>query len=191
MPEGSLARTEADRALRSATAPDVKVWDPFVRVFHWSLVAAFITAFASAEEWDDLHEIAGFTVLGLISLRIIWGLIGTRHARFSDFVYKPRTVIAYLKDTLKMRAKRYLGHNPAGGAMVIALLLALATITATGVMMTTDAFWGVKWVKEVHELAVNGTLVLIGLHLAGVLVACLEHRENLVRSLFTGRKRKE
>lgn len=183
----SAALTEAGRATRPA---EVKVWDLLVRLFHWSLVLAFAVAWLSAEEWDSVHEYAGYAVMALVALRILWGMIGTRHARFADFVYRPGTVVRYLRDTALLRAKRYLGHNPAGGAMVIALLVALAAITATGFMMTTDAFWGVEWVEDAHETAVDITLVLVGLHLLGVLAASIEHSENLVRAMITGRKRR-
>lgn len=190
MPKDGQLADLAGRVLRPATpAKEVRVWDIAVRIFHWGLVAAFVTAYASAEEWGALHQTAGFTAMGLVVFRLLWGLIGTRHARFADFIYRPKTVLTFLKDSLKLRAKRYLGHNPAGGAMVIALLLDLAVITGSGFMMTTDTFWGQHWVKEIHELAVNGGLVLVALHLAGVVLASFEHRENLVRSMVTGKKR--
>jgi cytochrome b len=179
---------DAGRIARPATAP---VWDPLVRIFHWSLVIAFTVAWLSGEELRGVHLIAGYAIVGLVAFRLVWGVIGATHARFSDFVYRPRRVIGYLMDAVRMRAKRYVGHNPAGGAMVIALLAMLTATCATGVMMTTDAYWGVKWVEEAHETAVNLTLVLIGLHLAGVAAASFEHRENLVRAMFTGRKRGE
>lgn len=167
----------------------VRVWDPVVRLFHWSLVVAFVVAWFTGDELKELHEAAGYTIVGLLVVRLIWGFVGTSHARFADFVYRPSTVVAYLVDTARLRAKRYLGHNPAGGMMVLALLLMLAVTAATGIMTTTDAFWGVKWVEEAHEFAANLTVVLVGLHLAGVLVASAEHRENLVRAMITGRKR--
>lgn len=176
-------------AAPEASAQSVKVWDPFVRIFHWSLVIAFVTAWTTGEEWKSLHENAGYAVAGLLALRLIWGFVGTRHARFGDFVYRPSTVLAYLADTVRMRAKRHVGHNPAGGAMVIALMLLLAATASTGIMMTTDAWWGIRWVEEVHEVLANLTVAMVALHLIGVLVASLEHRENLVRSMFTGRKR--
>jgi cytochrome b len=168
----------------------VRVWDPLVRLFHWSLVATFAFAFLTAEEWDAGHEAAGYVVAGLIAFRVLWGIVGPRHARFADFLYRPATVIAFVRDSLRMRAARYLGHNPAGGLMVIALLLMLGIITGTGHLMTTDAFWGVKWVKELHELAANLTLGLIALHLLGVLLTSVEHGENLVRAMISGRKRR-
>ncbi|HMN84644.1 MAG TPA: cytochrome b/b6 domain-containing protein [Bauldia sp.] len=167
----------------------VRVWDPLVRVFHWSLVAAFATAWATGDEEMSVHELAGYVIVGLLVFRLAWGIVGSRHARFADFVYGPAAVIGFLRDSVILRARRYVGHNPAGGAMVIALLLTLAVITASGVMMTTDAFWGVRWVRETHETAVDVALVLVALHVAGVVLASIEHRENLVKAMITGRKR--
>lgn len=184
----SSETAEAGRVMRPAT---VRVWDPLVRLFHWSLVVAFVVAWLTGDELDRVHEIAGYTIAGLVGFRVVWGLLGPVHARFTDFVYRPSTVFGYLIDTIRFRAKRHLGHNPAGGAMVIALLVMLAATAGTGILMTTDAYWGVEWVEEVHEVAANLMLVLVGLHLAGVFVASVEHRENLVRAMFTGRKRAE
>lgn len=177
---------EAGRVMRPA---EVRVWDPLVRTFHWSLVAGFAVAWLTADEAKTAHEYAGYVVLGLVAVRILWGLAGTRHARFSDFVCRPATVISFLKDMVGRRAKRYIGHNPAGGAMVIALLAIVAVISATGVMMTTNAYFGVEWVEELHEGSVNMGLILVGLHILGVIFASFEHGENLVRSMVTGRKR--
>ena len=179
----------ADHSVRAARTEWVKVWDPFVRVFHWSLVGLFAFSFLTGDEWKSAHVLSGYLIATLIALRVIWGVIGTEHARFSSFIYRPTTVLAFLADSVRMRARRYLGHNPAGGAMVIALLLAISGIATTGYMMTTDAYWGVEWVEEAHEALVYATLGLIGLHLAGVVLASLEHHENLVRSMLNGWKR--
>lgn len=162
-----------------------------VRIFHWSLVGLFAFAFFTGDEWDRAHEIAGYAIAGLVAFRLVWGFVGSRHARFADFIRTPRTVLAFLRDTARLRAPRHLGHNPAGGAMVVALLAAISIISATGYMMTTDAYWGVGWVEEVHEVAVFATLGLVALHVAGVAIASVEHRENLVASMFTGRKRRD
>jgi cytochrome b len=167
----------------------VRVWDIAVRLFHWSLVIAFAVAWLSADEWDRLHELAGYFIAGLIAFRLVWGIIGTRHARFSDFVVGPTTLINYLRDSLLHRAKRYLGHNPAGGAMVIALLLSLIVVSATGVAMTSNAFWGIEWVEEIHEAKATFTLVFVFLHVAGVIFSSISHKENLIRSMFTGKKK--
>lgn len=110
----------------------VKVWDPLVRIFHWSLVAFFAAAFLTGEEEGSLHVYAGYTVIGLVLFRILWGFIGTEHARFKDFLFGPSKVFQYLKSLFGGSPKRYLGHNPAGGYMVVVLLLSLLVVTFTG-----------------------------------------------------------
>ncbi len=165
----------------------VRVWDPLVRLFHWSLVAAFATAFLS-EEGERLHEVAGYVVLGLIAFRLVWGLIGSDHARFKDFVPSPARLWAYLRSLVRGRPDRYLGHNPAGAVMILCLLGTVFIAAGSGWLMTTDRFWGTKWVEELHEASAWLALALVGVHVAGVLVSSLLHRENLVRAMITGRK---
>jgi cytochrome b len=173
-----------------ATPPaTVKVWDLFVRLFHWSLATLFVVAYATGDEIEKIHIAAGYTIAALLALRIVWGFVGPRHARFANFVRRPREVLAYLRDVALFRAPRYIGHNPAGGAMILALLAMLAGTCATGFMMTTDAFWGAEWVEDVHEVLANLTVGLIALHVLGVLAASFEHGENLVKAMVTGRKR--
>jgi cytochrome b len=167
----------------------VKIWDPFVRMFHWSLVASFAVAWLSAEEWRALHEWAGYAAGSLIALRLVWGIVGTRYARFRQFVRSPAAVAAYVRDIVTGREARYLGHNPAGGLMIVALIATLASVGVTGWMMTTDAYWGVDWVENVHEALASVMLALVGIHVLGVGVASLRHRENLVRAMISGRKR--
>ncbi|RKZ68942.1 MAG: cytochrome B [Gammaproteobacteria bacterium] len=111
---------------------EIRVWDPLVRIFHWGLVLAFGIAYFSGDEENNLHLVAGYVVFGLIGFRILWGLIGTRFARFSNFVYSPASVIKYIKDSVAGRPKHYIGHNPAGGVMIIALLLSLVGVTYSG-----------------------------------------------------------
>ncbi|VAW88507.1 Cytochrome b [hydrothermal vent metagenome] len=183
----------------------IKVWDPLLRIFHWSLVSLFLFAFITEDDFLDLHVIAGYLIIGLIVFRLIWGVIGPRHARFSNFVKSPSQVNSYLKDVLLFRAKRYLGHNPAGGAMVIALLVSI-TMTVFFGMLTYGAmeFSGplagmvsgvsdtlAEGFEEVHEFFANFTLFLVGLHVIGVVVASLQHRENLVQSMIDGYKQAE
>lgn len=175
-----------------ATPPaTVKVWDRFVRVFHWSLAGLFFVAYATGDEIERVHVAAGYAIAALLAARLVWGFVGPRHARFADFVRSPRAVLAYLRDLARLRAPRHLGHNPAGAVMVLALMTALAATAATGFMMTTDAFWGVEWVEDVHEILANATLALVFLHVLGVIFASFEQRENLAKAMVTGRKRAE
>jgi len=185
----TTSATPATSASAADEAAEVKVWDPLVRIFHWSLVAGIAVAWLTADALPKVHEWAGYLVAALVGIRLIWGFVGTRHARFSNFVKGPREVAGYLGRIVSGRAERHLGHNPAGGAMIVVLLATIMVTVATGWMMTLDAFWGVEWVEELHEISANFILVLVALHVAGVIHASITHRENLVRAMFTGRKR--
>lgn len=180
----------------------VRVWDPFVRLFHWLLVAGFFIAYFTEDDLQTIHNWAGYLVLALVVLRIPWGFIGPRHARFSDFVRPPRVVIQYLKNVARLQAPRYLGHTPAGGAMIIALLIfvlltCLSGVTVLGLegegpLAALKASWDHRWediFEEVHEVLANFTLLLVFLHIGGVLLESWLHRENLVRAMVTGDKR--
>ncbi|MEI2741597.1 MAG: cytochrome b/b6 domain-containing protein [Candidatus Competibacter sp.] len=199
-------------------APDseVIVWDPLVRLFHWILVAAFCAAyFTQGEpleaiqdrldgEWLQIvHVWAGYTIAGLLAFRLFWGFVGPRHARFNDFVRGPGVILRYVKDVLLLRAPRHLGHNPAGGAMIVILLLSLTVTVAAGLGLygadkglgplaglladSGDSF--IDLLKETHEFFANFTLILVAGHLVGVVWESLLHRENLALAMFTGRKR--
>ena len=166
-----------------------RVWDLFVRMFHWGLVLSFGVAWFSSHPAESIHHWAGYAAAGLILMRLLWGVVGTRYARFSQFVRSPTTIIRYLSEIVSGREARYLGHNPAGGIMILALIAAMATTAWTGWMMTTDSYFGVEWVETAHALAAHGLLVLILLHVGGVALASIRHRENLVVAMVTGRKR--
>ncbi len=166
----------------------VKVWDLAIRLFHWSLVLSFAVAWFSADDMQSLHEWAGYAAGGLIAFRLAAGLGGTRYARFGQFVRSPSTTVAYLGDMARGSERRYIGHNPAGGLMVLALLATMAALAITGFMQTTDRFWGIEWVEETHEVLANGMLALVALHVGGVILASVRHHENLVRAMITGRK---
>jgi cytochrome b len=168
----------------------IRVWDAFVRVFHWGLVVAFATAWLFIDDdYETIHRVAGYAVAALIAARIAWGIAGTGYARFAQFVRAPSTVFHYLADVARGREVRYLGHNPAGGAMVVALLSIVGAICFTGWLMTTDAFWGSALMEAVHEALTNIALGLIALHVGGVVLASVRHRESLIRAMITGRKR--
>ena len=185
-----LVKTEPNTSSGAqASARLMRVWDPAVRLFHWSLVAGFATAWFSANRAEDLHVWAGYAAGGLILLRLIWGIVGSRYARFTSFVKGPYRTLAYLGAVLKGKEARYIGHNPAGGAMVLALMAGVLALGVTGWMQFTDTWYGEDWVTELHGLIADGMVVLILLHLCGVALASLRHRENLVRAMVTGTKR--
>jgi cytochrome b len=171
------------------TRPSIAVWDPLVRLFHWSLAVSFVIAWLTADEWESLHIWAGYAAGALIAFRVLWGVVGPRYARFAQFMRPPATTLGYLSATLRGREPRYIGHNPLGALMIIALMFGLAGTAVTGWMYTLDAFWGVEWVEETHELLANVMLALVFLHVAGVVFASLRHGENLVRAMVVGRKR--
>lgn len=182
---------------------EVRVWDPLIRVFHWSLAGAFFVAFLTEDESQNLHVWAGYTVFGLLAFRLVWGLLGSRYARFSSFVTPPRQALAYLLQALTLKAPRHLGHNPAGGAMIVLLLASLLVTTVSGLALYgADAWQGPlagllhnvddAWIEvfeETHEVFANLTLALVLVHVLGVVWESLLHRENLVRAMITGRKR--
>lgn len=168
----------------------VKVWDPLLRLFHWSLVASFAVAWLTGDEIMTLHQWAGYAAAVLVAFRLVYGLAGPTYARFDQFIRGPRTTAAYAKDVISGRESRYVGHNPLGALMVVTLLAMMAAMAVTGWLMTTDAYWGVEWVEDLHGALANVMLGLVILHVAGVLMASLRHRENLVRAMITGRKRR-
>ena len=167
----------------------IKVWDPLVRLFHWSLVVSFAIAWLTAEEWAALHNWAGYATAALIAVRLAWGLVGTKYAQFRQFVRSPGMVIAFTRAMLRGEEPRYLGHNPAGSLMILGMIAAMAITAITGWMYTLDTFWGVEWVEEMHEAMANLMLGMVAIHIAGVLYASYAHQENLMRSMFTGKKR--
>lgn len=169
----------------------IPVWDLPTRLFHWLLAASFIGAFftAGSEHWRDIHVALGYTMVGLIGFRLVWGLVGSRYARFSSFAFGPSKVMAYLKSLMSGSPQHYIGHNPAG-SWVIYGLLTLGLLTGASGYATYNELGG-DWLEDLHEGAANLMLALVGVHVAGVLVSSLLHRENLVRAMIDGYKRGE
>ena len=167
----------------------IRVWDPFVRAFHWTLVISFLVCWFSAQVWEDLHAWAGCVAGTLALARVVWGFVGGGYARFSQFVRAPRVVLAYLGAIARGSEARFLGHNPAGGAMIVALLAVVAATVASGYALTTDALWGSAAAQHLHSLIAHGLALLVLAHLAGVALASLRHRENLVGAMIFGKKR--
>ncbi len=167
----------------------MKIWDPLLRLFHWSLVASFAVAWLSAEDMAGLHEWAGYAAAALIAFRLVWGLIGPRYARFSQFLKSPQATLGYIRAILRGDEPRYLGHNPAGAAMTLLMLASLAGTAWTGWLLTVPAFRSAEWVRGGHSALSSLMLILVLLHVAGVIHAGLRHHENLVRAMITGTKR--
>lgn len=177
----------------------IKVWDPLVRIFHWSLVFFFLTAYLTEDDFENIHIYAGYAVSILVGFRLVWGLVGPEYARFSNFVRPPAETLAYLKSLMTGKPQHYIGHNPAGGMMVVALLVVMAATGFAGMALlaiegggplagTFVANFNEDLLEDLHELLANTSVLLVVLHVAGVLVSSLLHRENLIRSMFTGVK---
>lgn len=183
--------SSADVVPVSKGAGTIAVWDPVVRLFHWTIVAACILNLFVLEAGETAHRFVGYVVAIALTLRFLWGFVGPRHARFASFFPTPRRLIPYLRDLRRGREPRYVGHNPAGAVMMLLLMGLLASLCLTGWMMGLDAFWGEEWLEELHGALANGILVLALLHAAAAIVESWRHRENLVISMVTGRKRAE
>lgn len=200
----------------NVTSKTVYVWDPVVRIGHWLLVIGFFTAYFTENDFLTQHVWAGYLVGAVVLFRIFWGFVGPKHARFSDFVVSPRSVFTYARNLFRKGSRRYLGHNPLGGVMILTLLASLAVTVWSGMAVyayeehagplkglssatfgetggrgdeayeAAEEFW-----ESLHEFFANFTLFLVLLHIAGVLFSSIKDRENLVKAMFTGRKRIE
>ena len=178
----TASASPAERASRTL------VWDAPVRVFHWLLVLTFAAAWftAESERWRLVHVTAGYTMAGLVAFRLLWGVVGTRHARFSDFVRGPRAVAAYVRSLVRGQPQHHAGHNPAGAVAIVALLALAAVTTATG--WASYGKLAGHWLEEVHEGAAMAMLGLVLVHVAAVVASSCLHRENLVAAMIHGRK---
>ena len=178
----------------------VLVWDVAVRVFHWTLLLLLGFSWLSAEmDWMDWHFYSGYAVLTLILFRILWGFVGSTHARFGDFLYGPSAVIAYLRTLPSRTAAKFAGHNPLGGISVVLILLCVLVQAGTGLFANDDILYEgplykhvskdlSDWLTTIHKYNFNLLLVLAGVHVAAVLYYLFWKSENLVKPMFTGRK---
>jgi cytochrome b len=166
----------------------ILVWDLPTRLFHWLAAASFAGAWltAESERWRNLHALFGYTLLALVGFRIVWGIVGTRHARFASFAYGPRDLLAYLRSMLRLQPPHYAGHNPAGAWAIYALLAIACMTIVTGIATLNDA--GGHWLEDLHEGAATAMLAVVLVHIAGVLVGSVLDRENLPRAMITGFK---
>ena len=166
----------------------ILVWDAPVRVFHWLLVLSFVGAYLTAdiERWRLAHVSLGYTLGGLVAFRLLWELMGTRHVRFRSFVRGPSAVTRYLRAMLRGQPEHHVGHNPAGAVAIMLLLLLGIASVVSGWAIYNEL--GVNLWVQLHDIASNVLLAVVGLHVAGVLVTSTLHGENLVRSMVTGNK---
>jgi cytochrome b len=174
--------------MSEASPQKIRIWDAPVRVFHWLLVLSFAGAYLTSEGevWRLVHVTLGYTLGGLLAFRLVWGVVGTRYARFSNFVRGPGAVIQYLKSIKAKQPEHHLGHNPAGAVAIVLLMLLGLGVAATGYITYNDI--GPGWVGELHDLLANAMVLVVIGHLVGVVTASLQHKENLVRSMVTGFK---
>lgn len=167
------------------------IWDIPTRVFHWALVVCFSVAYLTgeSERWALVHVTSGYTLLGLIIFRLIWGVAGSRYARFSDFLPKPSAVISYLSSLIKKQPVHYVGHNPLGALGIIALLSLGLVCSISGWLVYADV--GADWLESLHEESAEIMLALVFVHIIGVLISSFLYRENLVQAMLDGKKRAE
>ncbi|AMA55010.1 hydrogenase [Bradyrhizobium sp. CCGE-LA001] len=166
----------------------VAVWDLPLRLWHWLLAISVLIAWFTPPTYDGLHRIVGYTVIGLLAFRLVWGFMGSRYARFRMVGVRLRAAPHYLWNLRRGITGRYIGLNPAGTLMLVALLVSLAVSTITGAMSVTTTFFGVWWVEDTHHYSSDAVIILVVLHILGVLLMGILQRENLIRAMFTGRK---
>lgn len=167
----------------------IKVWDLYIRFYHWALAALVLANFI-IEDGEGPHEVVGYIAVGLVVVRIIWGFIGTPYARFSEFFPTPQKVKSYLEDLFAGRAPRTIGHNPLASVMMLTLLSLILLLGLSGWMMSTELFWGSDFMEEAHEFFAGSLIGCVGLHAAAAIIDSLRHQENLIMSMIHGYKRK-
>lgn len=172
----------------SSTETSRPVWDRFVRVFHWTLVSCVLLNYFVLEEGDPPHEWAGYLAAALVVARFVWGFIGSRHARFSDFFPTPSRLKHHLQAMRSGQPEHHWGHNPLGALMMFLLMGLVIALGITGWMQGTDAYFGEEWLQELHELLAHALLISAGLHAASAIVMGRIVRTRLVKAMVTGTK---
>ncbi|MDO4232730.1 MAG: cytochrome b/b6 domain-containing protein [Lautropia sp.] len=166
----------------------IKVWDLPVRLCHWALAAIVLLNLMVTEEGETVHRYLGYTAFGIVVFRLLWGFIGSRHARFDDFWPTPSRIAAHLRALRRREPEQHPGHNPLGAVMMLVLWATVLGLGISGYLMGTDAFWGDERVEAVHAFLANALIPLVVLHvLAAIVMSHLGH-VNLVRAMITGRK---
>lgn len=166
----------------------VAVWSLPQRLCHLAFIGGVTTAWLAGEAYQRIHDLAGYVTLAAVIARVLLGWWGTPHARFASFVRAPGAVLRYGRALIQRREQRYLGHNPLGGWMVVALLVALTVTCTTGALFTTDAFWGLAWLEWLHRASAWAVVTLVFVHISAVIWMSVRHGENLVSAMLSGKK---
>ncbi len=172
----------------ASSSTRVRVWDAPVRAFHWTLVACIVVDYFVLTDGKDLHRWLGYTASALVAWRLVWGFIGSTHARFADFFPTPRRVLRHVRGLMAGHAEFHAGHNPLGALMMLALLALVVALGVTGWMMSLDAFWGEDWLEDLHGVLADVLIALAGLHAAAAIVMGRIERTRLIKAMFTGVK---
>ncbi len=167
------------------------LWDPVVRLFHWSLVICFVADYWFTEEGDDWHNWLGYYAVGWLVVRLLWGFIGPTSARWSDFWPTPASLRAHASTLVQRKPYHRLGHSPIGALVMILMMLLMLGLGVTGFLMEeVDYFWGEDLPRDIHEFFANALLALACVHVLAALVESLRLKENLPLSMITGRRRR-
>lgn len=167
----------------------MRAWDPLLRLCHWGLALALLAAWLTRRGGGLWHEWLGYAVLAFVALRLAWGWLGPREARFAGFLPSPARAWAYAKLLAGGREPHFPGHTPLGAWMAVALLATSALVAGSGWLYATDRFWGVAWLEAVHGALTEALIGLVGLHISGALYTSWRRRENLIAAMLHGRKR--
>lgn len=166
----------------------VPVWDIWVRITHWTVAAGIFANLLVTEDGSDIHEYIGYTLMAMVGLRLIWGIIGSKYARFSDFFPTPSRLRQHFVQITAHHVEPHLGHNPLGALMMFALWGVILALGLTGYLQETDRFFGNDTIKEIHELFADSLYVLVPIHvLSAIIMGKLQH-QNLIKSMITGKK---
>lgn len=167
----------------------IKVWDLFVRAFHWSLALCVILNFFVFEEGETFHQYSGYLACGLVFLRAIWGFVGSTYARFSNFWPTRQKLQEEIDTLIQGEIKTHIGHSPLGALVMLTMVACVAGLGLTGYLLETDYFFGSDWMEEIHELIANLLMSLAGLHVAAAIVLSKIENINLISAMVTGVKK--
>lgn len=166
----------------------IYVWDRFIRIFHWSLVSCVLLDYFVIDDGETVHQWLGYAACVLVLARIVWGFVGSKYARFSDFFPTPTRIIKHLRHMINGEQDLHVGHNPLGAMMMFALIALVLTLGVTGFMQGLDVYWGEEWLMDLHDTLADILIALAAIHaLAAIAMSHIEHT-NLIKAMITGVK---